>query len=401
VGDAGTHSGFATVTHNIAERLMVDHGHDISVLAVNHRGDFWPTPLKLYPANLKVPTDVQGFSRYVELLAATVPDAVVFVNDPHVVLHALLDNKYDSEHIFWQGFETGGSFYKPPILAYLPVDGYDSPKSWDILKQRVTRIAMTKFGQTAMPEAPVIWHGVDTSVFKPMDKREAKKIIGYDPDRFLVLRVDKNSIRKDYPATWKAMRPLLRKYRDIDLHYHCLPRAFDGHDLRASMFNDEDVRDRVNFSPNIDGFRGWPDEQLAVLYNAADLFVSTSWGEGFGLTPLQAMACGTPVVAQNCSAITEVVGPGGVVVEPAGRITTPMGQDQCLPDIDGFTREIEHLYLAGGVRRKLAKAAIEHASQFSWDIAATRINDILEREVVNAVSERSRPTEIHPVEVPG
>jgi glycosyltransferase involved in cell wall biosynthesis len=240
-------------------------------------------------------------------------------------------------------------------------------------------------------------------VFKPRDKRESKKALGYDPDRFLVLRVDKNFLRKDYPATWKALRPLLRKYPDIDVHFHCLPETEAGYDLNATRWNDEDIRDRVSFSPNLGGYTGWGLDDMATLYSAADLFVSTSWGEGFGLTILEAMASGTPVIAGDHSAVTEVVGDGGVLVPPKDRISTSMGQEQCLPDIDAYTAAIEHLYLAGGVRRKLAAAAVERASKFSWDVAATKFNEIgldAIRRAADAVSEQQRPSGGDPAEVP-
>lgn len=392
IGDGGAHTGFAQVTHAITDRL-VDRGHDVHVLAANYRGDHWPAKAKLYPANLgNVIGDQLGFARVVEMLARVVPEVVFIFNDPHAILSLLLDNRFDAERVLWSGgvFGATKAVYKPPIIAYIPIDGYDSPKSWDILKARVTRIAMSKFGRdTAMPEAPVAWHGIDTSVYKPTPKTQAKRALGYDPDRFLVLRVDKNSTRKDYPATWKALRPLLRKHKDIDVHFHCLPRANDGYDLRAVLFNDEDIRDRVSFSPNLTGFAGWSDEQLALLYSAADLYVSTSWGEGFGLGNLTALACGTPVVAQDCSATTEVVGPGGILVAPKGRITTPMGQEQCLPDIDGFTRAIEKLYLDRKTRRQMGVEGVKHAAQFSWDVAT----DIFERTMREALETKEAPAE--------
>lgn len=387
ITDGGAHTGFAQAWQAIGDRL-VDRGHEVSVLAANYRGDYWPTKMRLYPANLGTVTgDVLGFSRVVEMLAKVMPEVVVILNDPHAILNLLLDNRFDSERVLWNGgvFGESQAVYRPPILAYMPIDGYDSPKSWDILGHRVTRIAMSKFGRdTAMPEAPVVWHGIDTSIYKPMSKTAAKRTLGYDPDRFLILRVDKNSTRKDYPATWKALRPLLRKHSDIDVHFHCLPRSSDGYDLRAVMFNDEDIRDRVSFSPNLAGFTGWSDEMLATLYSAADLFVSTSWGEGFGLGNLSAIACGTPVVAQDCSATTEVVGPGGVLVPPKDRITTPMGQDQCLPDIEGFTAAIERLYLDRKTRRQLGEAGVAHAAQFSWDWAAEAFDGLIRQSITKA-----------------
>lgn len=372
-GDAGVHSGFGTVTHNIFERLVTQYGHDVSVLAVNWTGDHIDTPLKMYLPTQKMPADHLGQSRYVEMMGKVMPDVMVFINDPQVVMNTLLGNEFDPTRILWNGFEG----YKPPILAYMPIDGYNSPKSWDVLLPRVERIAMSNFGQTAMPEAPVVHHGVDTSIFKPMDKKAAKVALGFDPDRFLVLRVDKNSLRKDYAASWKAVRPLLRRFSDMDVHFHCRPVAADSYNLHAVAFNDEDIRDRLTFTPDLSGYFGLDANLLATLYNAADVFVSTSWGEGFGLTILEAMACGTPVVAQDCSAITEVVGDAGILVPPGPSISTPMGQDMHLPDINAFTQAIERLYLGHGSRRKLAEAAVAQAAKFSWDTAAGRFNDLI------------------------
>lgn len=392
VGDGGAHTGFAEVTHAITDRL-VDKGHDVHVLAANYRGDYWPSKAKLYPASLVMEKDVLGFSRVVEMLGKVVPDVIVVFNDPHAVLNLMLDNAYDPGKLLWNGGKVSatGVTYKPPVIAYMPVDGYDSPRSWDLLALRCQRVAMSHFGKETWPDATVVWHGVDTNLYHPRDRSESKIKLGYDPDRFLVLRVDKNSTRKDYPATWKALRPLLRKYSDIDVHFHCLPDAYDGYSLRAVMFNDEDVRDRVSFSPNLGGYEGWSDEAMAILFSAADLFVSTAWGEGFGLGLLKSIASGTPVVAQDCSAITEVVGPGGVLIPPVGRISTPMGQDQCLPDIPAFTAAIERLYQGRGSRRKLGEAGVLHAQQFSWDYAGDAFDELIDKGLREAVE---RPVEV-------
>lgn len=386
IADGGVPSGFGTVSKEIFERLVRDYHHEVHQIAINWLGDTVDTPIPFYLPTQKVPTDTFGQSRYVEIVAKLMPDIIFFINDPAIVLNVLTNSVYDAEGALWRGMQVGETVYRPPILAYMPIDGYDSPKSWDFLTQRVTRIAMTHFGQQVMPEAPVIWHGVDHNVFRPQDKREAKLALGFDPDRFLVLRVDKNSFRKDYPDTWRVMRPLLRKYADMEVHFHCLPVAFDGYDMRAFMWNDEDIRERVSFSPNLTGHSGWSVQSLATLYASADVFVSTSWGEGFGLTLLEAMACGTPVIATDCSATTEVVGDGGLLIPPAGRIATPMGQDQCLPRVDEFIGAIDHFRQSSGLRKTLRANALAQSAKFSWDEAARRTNDViakaLEREPV-------------------
>lgn len=390
VGDAGVHSGFAQVTHAITDRL-VEKGHDVHVLASNYRGDYWPARAKLYPATLDPNNhDTVGASRILEMMGKVMPEVIVLFNDPQVVLRLLIDNRWDPGYGLFRGvkFSADGPTFKPPVIAYMPIDGYNSPRVWDLIGTRATRVAMSHFGKQTMPEAEVVWHGVDTNLYHPRDRSESKRILGYDPDRFLILRVDKNSTRKDYPATWKALRPLLRKYGDIDVHFHCIPDTFDGYNLRQVMFNDEDIRDRVNFSPNLGGYEGWSDEALATLYSAADLFVSTAWGEGFGLGELNAIASGTPVVAQDCSAITEVVGPGGVLIPPGDFMSTPMGQDQRLPNIPAFTAAIERLYQARGSRRKMGAAGVKHAAQFTWDSPAESFDALIERELMRqAVTE--------------
>ncbi len=384
IADAGVHSGFATVTHSIFERLVA-MGHDVHVIAANYRGDFWPTSLKLYVPTLDDPMDTMGMRRHLMLTGQVMPDAIVYVNDPKVVLNCLLANPWDEPRLLWRGITAeDGTVYKPPILAYLAIDGYDSPRQWDVLAERVTRIAMSRFGQAAMPGSELVHHGVDTSIYHPRDRAECKRALGLDPDRLLILRVDKNTWRKDYPSLWKALRPVLRRHPEIDVHWHCRPVSPDGFDLNAVRWNDEDVRDRVTMTADLAGFVGWPEERLAVLFSAADLFVSTAWGEGFGLNLLQAIASGVPVIAQDCSSIPEVVGPGGILVRPKGRISVPMGQEQCLPDVEKFTYWIEHLVNSPKQREALGRAGAEHAKSFSWDTAAQAFNDIIEREVAKA-----------------
>jgi D-inositol-3-phosphate glycosyltransferase len=369
LSDAGSHTGFAKVTEEIGNRLVTEWGDDVHCLAVNWRGDYWPSHIKMYLPTALQPSDIYGRSRYIEMIDKVDPDVIVMINDPDVVIRHLVDNPWDTERILLKA---------RPLLVYLPMDGYNSPPAWEALASVTKRVAMTKFGQDAMPGSELVYHGVDTATYTPQYKKDAKRTMGFDPERFLILRVDKNSLRKNYADSWRALRPLLRKYPDIDVHFHCQPNSSDGINIRAFISRDEDIRDRVSFSRDLGGFTGWTDSQMVNLYSAADLFISTSMGEGFGLTIAESLACGTPVVAQNVSSITEVVGPGGVLIEPARPFTVPMGQEQMLPDVDAFTREIEHLYLAGGVRRKLAKAGREHVEQsFSWDVAAREFHRLI------------------------
>lgn len=382
LADGGSHTGFARVTHAIGDRL-VERGHDVHCLATNFKGDYWPTKVKMYVPNSLVKEDIYGKSRIVEMLAKVEPDVVVMLNDSQVILQMLYDNAYDTEKYLLR--------YRP-LLTYIPIDGHNHPVGWSVLKDVSKRVAMTKFGQSFMPEAPVVYHGVDTDLFRPISdgplttstgvkvrsKAECKEALGYSRDSFLVLRVDKNSGRKDYPATWKALQPVMQRHSDIVVHFHCGGRQDTAAvDMRMMWSRNQATAGRFYLPDHVTSYQGWPEQDLVVLYNAADLFVSTSRGEGFGLTIAEAVACGIPVVAQNVSAIPEVVGPGGLLLEPEREITVPSGEDQWLPNINAFSEAIETMYLSRGMRRDMGKKGRQHVSTFSWDYAADRFHDFI------------------------
>lgn len=386
-GDAGTVTGFARVHHSIGERLVTDYGWDIHVLAINHRGDDYPTNMHLYRPNAINAQDIYGRSRIVEMLGKVEPDVVWMTHDPYVLLQLLFENPYDPNRMLLQ--------YRP-LLTYIPCDGINLPQPWaDTLTQVSKVVTMSKWGQAQYPGSEMVYHGVDTDQFWPVsdkrpitvstgvavrNKRECKKVFGFDPDGFLVLRVDKNSGRKDFASTWKALVPVMARHPDIQVHFHCEVRdSQSGVNLDALYARSEpEIARNRWFNPGMfDTWSGWPQANLNALYNAADLFVSTSRGEGFGLTLAESLAAGVPVIAQNVSAIPEVVGPGGQLLEPQRLITIPSGEDTWLADIDAFTEAIEHAYLSSGWRRDHGQAGREHVTKFSWDFAAERFNEYL------------------------
>jgi glycosyltransferase involved in cell wall biosynthesis len=104
-------------------------------------------------------------------------------------------------------------------------------------------------------------------------------------------------------------------------------------------------------------FTGYVDDaDLPDLYSAAELFVFPSLYEGFGLPPLEAMACGTPVVTSNCSSLPEVVGDAAVTVPPH--------------DAEAITRGINDVLSSKARQADLRRRGLERAASFSWAAAA-------------------------------
>jgi len=104
-------------------------------------------------------------------------------------------------------------------------------------------------------------------------------------------------------------------------------------------------------------FTGWvPEEDKPALYSAALAFVFPSLYEGFGLPVLEAMACGTPVIVSDRASLPEVVGEGGILVDPE--------------DIRGMAKAMEALFADDELRTELRQKALAQAFKFDWEKSA-------------------------------
>jgi glycosyltransferase involved in cell wall biosynthesis len=108
-----------------------------------------------------------------------------------------------------------------------------------------------------------------------------------------------------------------------------------------------------------------PDDQLAVLYRLAAVFVFPSLYEGFGLPPLEAMASGTPVVASNVSSLPEVVGDAAVLVNPH--------------DIDSIVDGLRSVLTNPARAEDMRRRGFERAREFSWERSVARTLDVYRR----------------------
>ncbi len=123
------------------------------------------------------------------------------------------------------------------------------------------------------------------------------------------------------------------------------------------------------------------DEDLPALYSDALCFVYLSRYEGFGLPPLEAMACGTPVICANNSSLPEVVGDAGVMLDA--------------DDVQGVVQAIQQLSDSGALREELSRRGMQRASLFNWDRCAEIVMDTLatayERHAARPAHQRRRP----------
>jgi glycosyltransferase involved in cell wall biosynthesis len=116
-----------------------------------------------------------------------------------------------------------------------------------------------------------------------------------------------------------------------------------------------------------------PDEDLPALLNAAEAFAYPSEFEGFGLPPLEAMACGLPVVCSNATSLPEVVGEAGLLLPPH--------------DVRAWVEGLGRVLDDPGLRSDLRGRGLARASLFSWQTAARRTLEVY-RSVLADESER-------------
>ena len=107
------------------------------------------------------------------------------------------------------------------------------------------------------------------------------------------------------------------------------------------------------------------EADLTTIYSAADCFAFTSLYEGFGLTPLEAMACGAPVVCSNRTSLPEVVGEAGLLVEPT--------------DSAAFSAAILRVLTSPETAQELRTRGFAQAQSFSWERAALQTRSVYEK----------------------
>jgi len=106
------------------------------------------------------------------------------------------------------------------------------------------------------------------------------------------------------------------------------------------------------------------DEHLPALYNLAGLFVFPSLYEGFGLPPLEALACGTPIVTSNASSLPEVVGEAGLMVKAT--------------DTDALAEAMQRVLEDNALREEMIARGMEQARKFTWQKTAAKLLSLYE-----------------------
>jgi len=189
----------------------------------------------------------------------------------------------------------------------------------------------------------VIYHGINHALFKVYTK---PKVDFKLPNKF-ILTVGSIEPRKNLHGLLEAYNLLDTKIQD---EYHLVLVGFKG-------WNNSEIMDLINVNSDKIHYLGFiSDQELAYIYNLASLFVFPSFYEGFGLPPLEAMACGTPVVSSELTSMPEVCLDAVVYCDPYNKID--------------IKEKIELVLSDDSLQKNMISKGINRAKAFSWEKSA-------------------------------
>lgn len=227
-----------------------------------------------------------------------------------------------------------------------------------------TKRDLVKYSNINPEKIKTIYLGVNES-FKKIGNNEVELFKEkYSLEEPFILYVGSEQPRKNFNVLIKSFYKLnkIEGFENFKLIKVGRPQTSLGERENLNkMINNLGLQKKIKFIDYVD------ESNLPLVYNAADLFVFPSLYEGFGLSPLESMACGTPVIASNRSSIPEVVGDAGILVDPL--------------DIDELTEKMVDVLNNEDIKKDLSKKGLERSENFTWEKCAEQTlkvyNDVL------------------------
>ncbi len=209
----------------------------------------------------------------------------------------------------------------------------------------------------------VVYNGIDRNSFRVIRDSSPIKAVGAKyglPERF-VLYVGNVKPHKNLVRLLRAFERLTRY--GVEDHGLVVVGKKEGfitgdEEIFRMLKCNADLEKRVLFTGYVE------NEELPLLYNSASLFVFPSLYEGFGLPPLEAMACGCPTVVSSAASLPEVCGDAAYYVDPH--------------DVDSIADGMRRVLTDDDLRRRLVAKGHERVARFSWESAAGRILRLFE-----------------------
>ena len=323
-----TRTGFATVSSNIKREIKKAYGEQVSldILGINHYGEDYVEEdgTRVFSAKINdVKNDDFGRYYFLKMVQEGDYDGIFIIQDLGVI-HPIIPIL---ESIKQKKKEANKKLFKS--IWYFPVDCHLFATLTRHLEFFDVIVTYTEFGRDEIlkfrpdlkGKIKVVNHGNNPKDFYPLSEEEKKKFrkeyFGKNADKLIITNVNRNQPRKDIPNTIFGFIEAKRDWKQNGLtkepflYLHCMPKDPLGHDLRAILMQTQLVEYKdfmllpKQYEENLLGV-----DMLNGIYNASDIFITTTLGEGWGLTITEAFATKLPVIAPNTTSIKEISGEG-------------------------------------------------------------------------------------------
>lgn len=389
IGDGDAPTGFGRVVHSILERLPAEF--DIHHLGINYYGDPHKARWPIYPAALR--GDPYGVNRVPELIEKLAPALVFSICDPWTqTRYAAALERYRQ---------------RVRTVCYMPIEGAPLEPSVALDLRYIDRLVVynqfsAKVVQDAyrvaaetdptLSERPItiIPHGVDTALFHPLvgppgsDRVAAKKrLLPNTPDfhdSFIVLNANRNQPRKRIDLTMQGFALFARdKPSNVKLYLH-MGLEDCGWNL-AALARRFGIEDRLILTTDQPQLAWETVEKLNLIYNACDVGINTSIGEGWGLVSFEHAATGAAQIVPRHSACAELWDGAAELMEPSySLIIERTLQEGWYVTPDTVAQALERLYRDPALRAERARQAYSRATDpaYSWDHIAKLWTELFE-----------------------
>jgi len=205
----------------------------------------------------------------------------------------------------------------------------------------------------------IIPPAVDHNLYYQNRDRSILEKYGIKENENVILYVGAEEPRKNIQLLIDSFRKLKNKIPQVKLLKVGMPNYIGVRKKLLKQIESLGLQQDVIFAGYVS------ETDLAKIYNAVDLFVFPSLYEGFGMPPLEAMACGTPVITSNTSSLPEVVGNAAIITDPY--------------DTEGLAEKMYTLLTDQTLCRSIIKKGLARSKVFSWEEAAKKTLEVYEQ----------------------
>ena len=291
-----------------------------------------------------------------DLLTAEKPDIALygnFVRSPLISGGKTITVIYDLSYIHFRQFADKKN--AALLSKRVPVAVKNSDKIITISESSKKEIV--EYYHVAPEKIAIISPAVDHEVFRPLENKKIKPIINkYKINRSYILYTGTLEPRKNIIGILNAYALLPESLRISFQLVLAGGKGWLDHEIQEKL---EEYKD---LEVVLTGYV--PDEDLPALYSGASVFVYPSFYEGFGMPPLEAMACGLPVITSNNSSLPEVVGAAGITIEAN--------------DTNSLAKNIQSVLTNKKLASKMKKDGLIQAEKFSWSESANKLKKIID-----------------------